>query len=469
MDTTQTPVKVADSTYQNYYINLTSVTNGLTDIYTIGSKLRYVYDTETLYSPNFNGNFTGNLTGNAQTASALNPGRYIWKKFFDGSADISGHIEDTGHIYRLHDSNNYNIGESSYKYYQVFGNFFRGRADGVKSLTYSNQTSKICLLGHDPDIVNVDVDSSDSSKNTGTVYSTRNVYITTDFLLHSPYISCGSNSAFDSNYTFVNYGASKFQNEVLLSTNTANLIVLLAKVGIGTSTPKQKLHVYGGNAIFEGSGAGIVTANSFVKSNGTSTQILLANGTVKKWSDSNTLGAIVARNASGNVYANRYFSNISEETLNSIGSVYVTNSANDTAIRKVSFETFVSAVSGNNIIEIAKNLKVTIAWMDTGITTDSTTFPGGNGSYIVQIDATAVTNSADGSPTIYSGIMTIYDSTNVADESEEIILHRAGKGSTKRLYLRTISTSSGAYKLQIAASNGFANTYNLKFRFKKII
>lgn len=120
----------------------------------------------------------------------------------------------------------------------------------------------------------------------------------------------------------------------------------------------------------------------------------------------------------------------------------------------------------NNLTTITKSLKVTQAWMDTGIT--STNLPA-NGTYIVQVQVSA----NDGTGNMYncynSGVMSWYrDGTNDTD-TDEIILHRSGHAYGKTIYLRTVMQSSGVLKLQIGASAGIGAAYTYTFKFKRII
>jgi len=484
MDTTKTPVVQADGTSSNYYLNVTSVTHGLIDVQTIGSNLRYEYSTQTLYCPNFNGNFTGNLTGLAQQASSLYPGRMLWGQLFDGSADIKGNIANTGNITPETD-NSSNIGSALLYYNQAFAKYFRGRADGVRSYNYNNVNgvAKIVLLGQAEDVIdnNVSTGTGSTIRNQGLVYGKKTVYVTENGLLHSNYISAGNNSSYNPNYCFMAYDKSQFQKNVELTSGADLLIMNNGHIGIGVSSMSSSPYALrvNGDALFEGNNYGKVTANEFIKAGEANAEhkVLLADGTTKTWdvwddlNDTHVGLKLVARDTNGNIYANRFFTNINEENINNIGSVYVTNGVNDTAIRKVSFSKFASILVDTNMVEITKNLKVTENWMDTGITTDSTTFPDGNGTYIMQVDATAVSNSTDLWASIYSGIITIYNGTNNTTEAEEVILHRSGHATAKRLYIRTIPTANttGYCKIQIAASSAFIQNYNIKFKFKKTI
>ena len=115
----------------------------------------------------------------------------------------------------------------------------------------------------------------------------------------------------------------------------------------------------------------------------------------------------------------------------------------------------------NNLTTITKSLNVTQAWMDTGIT--STNLPA-NGTYIVQVQVNAGTmcNCCG------SGVMSWYKDDTNDTETDEIILHRSGHAYGK-IYLRTVTQSSGVLKLQIGASYSNGKAYTCTFKFKRII
>jgi len=125
------------------------------------------------------------------------------------------------------------------------------------------------------------------------------------------------------------------------------------------------------------------------------------------------------------------------------------------------------------ILEFTRNLKVTEAWMDTGIVINSTNFPDGSGAYVVLIDATSLSGTNE-TASLYTGVMTIYTYATTGNGTntnghDEIILHGASAENTKRLFLRITQQSSSNYKLEIAASAEFSDTKQLIFKFRKLI
>lgn len=118
------------------------------------------------------------------------------------------------------------------------------------------------------------------------------------------------------------------------------------------------------------------------------------------------------------------------------------------------------------ITTITKSLAVGTGWMDTGITGSNISE---NGSYVVQM---LINDGANAGmyQEHFTGLMSWYkDSTNSTD-SDEIVLHKAGHSSNSRMvFLRTVRQTSGALKLQIAASNNFTAASNIVFKFRKLI
>lgn len=448
------------STGNDYYLTLTTVSSGKADkLYTTPNVLRYNYASQTLYCPKFYGSFTGNLTGNSSSASKLDHDVSLWGQSTDfnltNGSTVKGSISNTGNI-SPETTNIYNIGTPSLKYNQIYASRLIGRADAVKLI--KDNTKKIYLVGG----VNADFGENGA----GALYGKNSLFLDEDSYLHINNIVINTNSN-NSNYKlYVNgstYIADNFNVNDWIKANSSTHML-----GVGMNAAMNPSHTLDVNG--DGYFKTYVQAAQFKTHNGRANELLVANGDTIEFDNSDTNSTIVQRTSTGDIYGKYFYSNISEENINSIGSVYV--ATNDNAIRKVSYERFLSIIGASDRpIQISKNLTITAIWMDTGITIDSTTFESGNGSYIVQIDATSINNSTDLYPSIYSGIMTVYvDSTsNNGQETEEIILHRSGKSTSKRLYLRTCPTSNGNMKLQIASSVNMSAQYAIIFKFKKII
>lgn len=122
----------------------------------------------------------------------------------------------------------------------------------------------------------------------------------------------------------------------------------------------------------------------------------------------------------------------------------------------------------NNLTTITKSLTVTADWMDTGIkSTDLAT-----GTYIVQVSVNAPDAIGYMYSNIFSGVMSWSNAGTNDNESDEIILHRAGVGYGKTIYLRTKMSGSSEgtnLRLQIAASHNIGAAYTYTFKFKRVI
>ena len=129
----------------------------------------------------------------------------------------------------------------------------------------------------------------------------------------------------------------------------------------------------------------------------------------------------------------------------------------------------ISAQGVGTIISISKSLTPTTSWIDTGIKTDSATFPGGNGSYIVQISVPS-SSGTDGWGDLYTGYFSLFTGTNSSTE-DEILLHGASHALLKRIYLKTKATANtdGTMHFYIASEKAFSAARNINFKFRKLI
>ena len=128
-----------------------------------------------------------------------------------------------------------------------------------------------------------------------------------------------------------------------------------------------------------------------------------------------------------------------------------------------------SAQGIGTIISISKSLTPTTSWIDTGIKTDSATFPGGNGSYIVQISIPS-SSGTDGWGDLYTGYFSLFTGTDSLTE-DEILLHGASHALLKRIYLKTKATANtdGTMHFYIASEIAFSAARTINFKFRKLI
>ena len=128
-----------------------------------------------------------------------------------------------------------------------------------------------------------------------------------------------------------------------------------------------------------------------------------------------------------------------------------------------------SAQGVGTIISISKSLTPTTSWIDTGIKTDSATFPGGKGSYIVQVSVPS-SSGTDGWGDLYTGYFSLFTGTNSSTE-DEILLHGASHALLKRIYLKTKATANtdGTMHFYIASEKAFSAARTINFKFRKLI
>ena len=104
-----------------------------------------------------------------------------------------------------------------------------------------------------------------------------------------------------------------------------------------------------------------------------------------------------------------------------------------------------------------KSIKVLKTWGDTGIAGNNLE----TGTYVVQMIV--------GTNIYYSGVVSWYKDSTSSTETDEIVLHMAGKNPTERIYLKTTMVSSGSLKLQISGEKDWSAAANIVFKFKKLI
>lgn len=124
------------------------------------------------------------------------------------------------------------------------------------------------------------------------------------------------------------------------------------------------------------------------------------------------------------------------------------------------------------IITITKSLKLTTAWMDTGIAGEDLD----SGTYVLQVSGFTYTNNNELYSEVWSGVMTWFKYGTNSSNSDEIILHNAGYAdNSNEIYLRTkrnpndSSGKNGTLSLQIAAKINAKAAENITFKFRRLI
>lgn len=131
---------------------------------------------------------------------------------------------------------------------------------------------------------------------------------------------------------------------------------------------------------------------------------------------------------------------------------------------------FASKELSSNLTTITKSITLTKDWQDTGISINSTNFPNGSGTYVVQVYIDDGDQGFWGS--YFSGIMSVYTyATNATVPDDEIILHHSSHACSNQIYLKTkpVTGSTDYNKLYIACNKAMSSAISIVFKFKKLI
>lgn len=123
------------------------------------------------------------------------------------------------------------------------------------------------------------------------------------------------------------------------------------------------------------------------------------------------------------------------------------------------------------LTSFTKSLTLNTNWQDIGISGNN--IPS-SGSYIIQIYLND--GSSDSGTTLanyteyYTGVMSWWSGSTNSTDTDEIILHKAGHASNSRyLYLRTVRTSAGILKMQVAANVTATAPSTLQIKVRQLI
>ena len=157
------------------------------------------------------------------------------------------------------------------------------------------------------------------------------------------------------------------------------------------------------------------------------------------------------------------FGDTSDDNHDFTGSLNVQGNVEHTGL------TMTSGTDIDQLYTTTKSMTLTTNWQDTGINgTDLAT-----GTYVVSVYAHD--NAVGGGHwyETYSGTMTWYSGDTNSNDTDEIILHKAGHASSnKNIYLRTKRTATADtddLKLQIAHTATCTGNSNYVFKFRRLI
>ena len=186
--------------------------------------------------------------------------------------------------------------------------------------------------------------------------------------------------------------------------------------------------------------------DKFLKGDGTwdtpanSQYYITLNGTVNGTASSTNLGTIFAPTVSGTGFLK-------------------CSVANDVVTWSYDNTTYATPDTTYNI---TVNISYSGGWADTGIQSNTLV----TGTYAVQVYMSY--SDLNMYYSYWSGIMSWYaDSTN-QNQGEEILLHCASHYTGNDIYLRTLRTTSGVLKLQLACDTSFSSK-DIQFKFRKLI
>lgn len=121
------------------------------------------------------------------------------------------------------------------------------------------------------------------------------------------------------------------------------------------------------------------------------------------------------------------------------------------------------------LTSFTKTLTLKTDWQDIGISSNNI---ANSGSYIIQIlvNDGGTTGTLSNYSEYYTGVMSWYASDTNSTDTDEIILHKAGHASNSRyIYLRTVRTSAGTLKMQIAANVTATAASTLVIKVRQLI
>ena len=157
------------------------------------------------------------------------------------------------------------------------------------------------------------------------------------------------------------------------------------------------------------------------------------------------------------------FGDTSDDNHDFTGSLNVQGNVEHTGL------TMTSGTDIDQLYSTTKSMTLNTNWQDTGINgTDLAT-----GTYVVSVYAHDNAVGGGHWSETYSGTMTWWSGDTNSNDTDEILLHKAGHASSsKNIYLRTIRTytaDTDDLKLQIAHSATCTGNSNYVFKFRRLI
>ena len=255
-------------------------------------------------------------------------------------------------------------------------------------------------------------------------------------------------------------------------------------VGIGTTDPKQKLHIVGnvgiGNSSDASSSLTILSSNAGANNHGHTFQGPAIGTNDDVLFDLNRNGGAYGSFAVRFQGANRLY--IPGASLANNGKAYILPPSNlgigtTDPVEKLDVNgnirhTGLTPTSGfdiDQIYTVTKSIQVTTDWINTGIDSSEITSAG---SYMIQMYADNYDVGGQLYQEYYTGVMSWRGGTNDY-HADEIVLHAAGHAENSgRLYLRTVRTyniDGGKLLLQIKGTVATTAADNYVFKFRRMM
>jgi hypothetical protein len=249
----------------------------------------------------------------------------------------------------------------------------------------------------------------------------------------------------DATSTYASWIQSGYVPNFATATYALLLNPLGGNVGIGTTSPSQKLHVVG-----TGFASADFRAPIFYDNDNTAYYIDAA-GT------SSLVGLTVANTITGSISGNAATATNSSQLGGVAAANYVRNDVDGT-----------DSTALFRLTTITKSLTITTSWLDTGII-------GANlatGCYMISLYVDNYAVNGGHYQETYTGMMSWFSTGTNATDYDEIVLHKSGHAPNGAyINLRTIRQLSGGtnLKLQIISSVSTNGASSYVFKFRRLI
>ena len=230
------------------------------------------------------------------------------------------------------------------------------------------------------------------------------------------------------------------------SSGAAEMTLKTGSLGLGVTSPSQRLDIRGGNIMVGGFNTGSDYGIIFTPADSAS-----------YWH--------VYNDAGGHLDFGRHSTVGSQQKVrfSSAGDVEVTGNVQHTGL------TMTDGTDIDQLKTYAKTLTLTTSFADTGINGADLQ----SGVYILSLDVNDYSVGGGQYNEKYSGTMSWYSGNTNSSESDEIALHRAGHapnaGVVYLRILRTASADTDDLKLQIKANYSASGSSTYTFKFRRMI